>query len=153
MKKKNQTFAFILFFLILILIFIFFSKGKEMNSKKVHILTEPVIVNSLNSSSGKGNYYMIPKGTAVYDDSDSMNRRVLVYFNVVGDVRLDFKDQEGGIDIQPSEMEKIDVLMIEKILNKVKLNREDIKDIIDNDLSVNDDVKALLYKKYKIEDD
>lgn len=108
------------------------------------------MVNSLSEESGQGGYYVLPKGTVLYNDSDSLNTRVLVYFNVVGDLGLDFKEQNPEISKQPSEVEAIDSMMLPEILKKINLNKNDIKSIIDEDKTVPANVKNILYKKYNI---
>lgn len=142
---------YIVFFILGVFFSMQFGENYLMENKKIHILTEPVLVNSLNEKSGTGGYYLLPKGTVLYDDSDSMNTRVAVYFNVVGDLDLNFVEQDKIIDKQPSELDKIDSLMLDRILKKIKLNSSDIKDIIDHDKDIPDNIKNILYKKYKIE--
>lgn len=147
----KKIFSYSLTFLLgTILSFLLFNGNLFMDKKEIHVLEKPILVNSLSEESGQGGYYVLPKGTVLYNDSDSLNTRVLVYFNVVGDLGLDFKEQNPEISKQPSEVEVIDSMMLPEILKKINLNKDDIKSIIDEDKNVPANVKNILYKKYNI---
>ena len=106
----KKIFSYSLTFLLgTILSFLLFNGNLFMDKKEIHVLEKPILVNSLSEESGQGGYYVLPKGTVLYNDSDSLNTRVLVYFNVVGDLGLDFKEQNPEISKQPSEVEVIEV--------------------------------------------
>ena len=85
----------------------------------------------------------------MYDDSDSLNRRVKVYFNLQG-VDFNFEEQDADILKQPSEVRPIRSMDLSDMLKKIPLTQKDIYLIIKHDESINDQVRALLFKKYKI---
>ncbi|NUF32170.1 hypothetical protein HUN28_18470, partial [Acinetobacter oleivorans] len=95
-------------------------------------------------------YTILPAGTVLYDDSDSLNRRVMVYFNLQG-VDFKFEEQDPEISKQPSEVRSIRSTELSDILKTIPLTKKDIYFIIKHDESINDSVRSILFKKYKID--
>ncbi|MDQ9752576.1 hypothetical protein RFZ03_18220, partial [Acinetobacter baumannii] len=95
-------------------------------------------------------YTILPAGTVLYDDSDSLNRRVMVYFNLQG-VDFNFEEQDPEISKQPSEVRSIRSTELSDILKTIPLTKKDIYLIIKYDDSINDSVRSILFKKYKID--
>ena len=94
-------------------------------------------------------YTILPAGTVLYDDSDSLNRRIMVYFNLQG---VDFKFEEQDPDIlkQPSEVSAIRLKDLPDLLKEIPLTRKDIYLIIKYDDSINDSIRSILFKNIKL---
>lgn len=105
MKKNLLITILILLFIIQSLINYYFWKSTKV--PEIHVLEKPLKIYSFEGKYSKNStlpeYYILPEGTVLYDDSDSLNRRVMVYFNLQG---VDFKFEEQDPDIlkQPSEV-------------------------------------------------
>jgi len=91
----------------------------------------------------------LPEGTVLYDDSDSLNRRVKVYFNLQG-LDLKFTEQDPEVLKQPSEVSAIRSVDLPRILKSIPLTNKDIYLIIKYDEDINDFVRSQLFKKYKL---
>ena len=151
MKKNIIIVLLSLVFLAQLLLNIYLWRGTEV--PKIHILERPLKIYSFegrySQNSTLPEYSILPEGTVLYDDSDSLNKRVKVYFNLQG-VDFNFKDQDPNILKQPSELSAIRSKDISSISKSVSLIERDIYLIIKNDESLNDSVRSALFKKYKI---
>ncbi len=150
--KKNITIIILsLFFLIQLLLNIYLWRGTEV--PKIHVLERPLKIYSFEGKYSQNStlpeYSILPEGTVLYDDSDSLNRRVKVYFNLQG-IDFSFEDQDSDILKQPSELSAIRSKDLSSMAKSVFLIEKDIYLIIKNDESINDSVRSALFKKYKI---
>lgn len=160
--KKRSTTLYSFFLIVLLLtvaaesLVIYFYCWSNHKMPKIHILTSPAMIfsDTFQSDYGKGDggemYNILPKGTVLYDDSDSLNQRVMVYFNLEG---ADFKfvDQDPDILKQPVTMRPIRKEDIPRVLRDAKLSKTDLFDIISNDRDLTELEKGALYKLYKID--
>ncbi|MCU4363109.1 hypothetical protein KTH19_17540 [Acinetobacter sp. WU_MDCI_Abxc22] len=121
---------------------------------EIHVLEKPLKIYSFEGKYSKNStlpeYYILPEGTVLYDDSDSLNRRVMVYFNLQG---VDFKFEEQDPDIlkQPSEVSGIRSKDLPDLLKEIPLTKKDIYLIIKHDERIKDSVRSILFKEYKID--
>ncbi|EXB68355.1 hypothetical protein J525_2292 [Acinetobacter sp. 21871] len=74
----------------------------------------------------------------------------MVYFNLQG-VDFKFEEQDPEISKQPSEVRSIRSMELNDILKTIPLTKKDIYLIIKYDDSINDSVRSILFKKYKID--
>jgi len=74
----------------------------------------------------------------------------MVYFNLQG-VDFKFEEQDPEISKQPSEVRSIRSTELSDILKTIPLTKKDIYLIIKYDDSINDSVRSILFKKYKID--
>lgn len=152
MKKNLLITILILLFVVQSLLNYYFWKLRK--TPEIHVLEKPLKIYSFEGKYSKNStlpeYYILPEGTVLYDDSDSLNRRVMVYFNLQG---VDFKFEEQDPDIlkQPSEVSAIRTTDLPDLLKKIPLTKKDIYLIIKHDDSINDSVRSILFKKYKID--
>lgn len=145
--RKNVIIAILIVLVLTQLIFnLYFWRNKEV--PKIHVLERPLQIAS--NFDNYSEYTVLPAGTVLYDDSDSLNRRVMVYFNLQG-VDFNFVDQDADILKQPSEVSAIRSADLPRILKSVPLTKKDIFLIIKNDEDINQPVREMLFKKYKIE--
>ncbi|ENW88557.1 hypothetical protein F905_02263 [Acinetobacter sp. CIP 53.82] len=121
---------------------------------KIHILERPLKIYSFEGKYSQNStlpeYSILPEGTVLYDDSDSLNQRVKVYFNLQG-VDFNFEEQDPEILKQPSELSAIRSKDLLNMAKSVALIQKDIYLIIKNDETINDSVRSALFKKYKID--
>ena len=115
---------------------------------KIHILERPLKITS--DFGNYSEYAILPAGTVLYDDSDSLNRRVKVYFNLQG-LDVNFIEQDPDILKQPSEVSGIRSIDLPRVLKTLPLTNKDIYLIIKHDEDINDFVRSELFKKYKID--
>lgn len=152
MKKNLLITILILLFIIQSLINYYFWKSTKV--PEIHVLEKPLKIYSFEGKYSKNStlpeYYILPEGTVLYDDSDSLNRRVMVYFNLQG-VDFKFEEQDPEISKQPSEVRSIRSMELNDILKTIPLTKKDIYLIIKYDDSINDSVRSILFKKYKID--
>ena len=94
---------------------------------KFHVLERPLQIAS--EFGNYSEYTILPAGTVLYDDSDSLNRRVKVYFNLQG-VDFKFEEQDPEILKQPSEVSSIRVIDLSDMLKSIPLTKKDIYLII-----------------------
>ncbi|MNV60571.1 hypothetical protein D3C71_1530370 [compost metagenome] len=152
MKKNLLITILILLFIIQALINYYLWKSTK--TPEIHVLEKPLKIYSVEGKYSKNStlpeYYILPEGTVLYDDSDSLNRRVMVYFNLQG---VDFKFEEQDPDIlkQPSEVSAIRSTDLPDLLKEIPLTKKDIYLIIKHDDSINDSVRSIFFKKYKID--
>ena len=152
MKKNLLITILILLFIIQALINYYLWKSTK--TPEIHVLEKPLKIYSVEGKYSKNStlpeYYILPEGTVLYDDSDSLNRRVMVYFNLQG---VDFKFEEQDHDIlkQPSEVSAIRSTDLPDLLKEIPLTKKDIYLIIKHDDSINDSVRSIFFKKYKID--
>jgi len=146
MKKNLFITVLILIFIIQSLINYYFWKSTK--TPEIHVLEKPLRIAS--NFDNYSSYTILPVGTVLYDDSDSLNRRVMIYFNLQG---VDFKFEEQDPDIlkQPSEVSAIRSTELPDLLKELPLTKKDIYLIIKNDEDINDSVRSILFKKYKID--
>ncbi|MFY7004664.1 hypothetical protein [Acinetobacter pittii] len=146
MKKNLLITVLILLFIIQSLIN--YSFWKSTKTPEIHILEKPLRIASNFDNSAP--YTMLPAGTVLYDDSDSLNRRVMVYFNLQG---VDFKFEEQDPDIlkQPSEVSGIRSKDLPDLLKEIPLTKKDIYLIIKHDERIKDSARSILFKEYKID--
>ncbi len=146
MNKNVLITVLILLFIIQSLInYYFWSRTK---TPEIHVLEKPLrIASNFDSYSS---YTILPAGTVLYDDSNSLNRRVMVYFNLQG-VDFKFEKQDPDILKQPSEVSAIRSVDLPDLLKEVPLTKKDIYLIIKHDEGINDSVRSILFKKYKID--
>ncbi|MBA0157192.1 hypothetical protein, partial [Acinetobacter indicus] len=127
-------------------------RGTEV--PKIHILERPLKIYSFEGKYSQNStlpeYSILPEGTVLYDDSDSLNQRVKVYFNLQG-VDFNFEEQDPEILKQPSELSAIRSKDLLNMAKSVALIQKDIYLIIKNDETINDSVRSALFKKYKID--
>lgn len=145
MKKNILLLMLIILFFIQLTLNFYLWRLAEM--PKIHVLERPLKISS--SAGNYSEYTVLPEGTVLYDDRDSLNRRVKVYFNLQG-VDFNFEEQDADILKQPSEVRPIRSMDLSDMLKKIPLTQRDIYLIIKHDESINDQVRALLFKKYKI---
>src|SRR5690554_3830647 len=98
MKRKLIIIILSLLFLIQLLLNIYLWRGTEV--PKIHILERPLKIYSFEGKYSQNStlpeYSILPEGTVLYDDSDSLNQRVKVYFNLQG-VDFNFEEQDPEI--------------------------------------------------------
>ncbi|QIC80224.1 hypothetical protein FSC02_14450 [Acinetobacter indicus] len=152
MKRKLIIIILSLLFLIQLLLNIYLWRGTEV--PKIHILERPLKIYSFEGKYSQNStlpeYSILPEGTVLYDDSDSLNQRVKVYFNLQG-VDFNFEEQNPEILKQPSELSAIRSKDLLNMAKSVALIQKDIYLIIKNDETINDSVRSALFKKYKID--
>ncbi|KJV42529.1 MULTISPECIES: hypothetical protein [Acinetobacter] len=152
MKRKLIIIILSLLFLIQLLLNIYLWRGTEV--PKIHILERPLKIYSFEGKYSQNStlpeYSILPEGTVLYDDSDSLNQRVKVYFNLQG-VDFNFEEQDPEILKQPSELSAIRSKDLLNMAKSVALIQKDIYLIIKNDETINDSVRSALFKKYKID--
>ncbi|MBP2605856.1 hypothetical protein [Acinetobacter calcoaceticus] len=152
MKKNLLITILILLFIVQSLLNYYF--WKLTKTPEIHVLEKPLKIYSFEGKYSKNStlpeYYILPEGTVLYDDSDSLNRRVMVYFNLQG-VDFKFEEQDPEISKQPSEVRSIRSTELSDILKTIPLTKKDIYLIIKYDDSINDSVRSILFKKYKID--
>ncbi|WP_459660592.1 hypothetical protein ACL9Z5_003650 [Acinetobacter calcoaceticus] len=152
MKKNLLITLLILLFIIQSLINYYF--WKLTKTPEIHVLEKPLKIYSFEGKYSKNStlpeYYILPEGTVLYDDSDSLNRRVMVYFNLQG-VDFNFEEQDPDILKQPSEVSAIRTPDLPDLLKELSLTKKDIYLVIKHDDSINDSVRSILFKKYKID--
>lgn len=145
--KKNLliTVLFLLFIIQSLINYYFWNRTK---TPEIHVLEKPLRIAS--NFDNYSSYTILPTGTVLYDDSDSLNRRVMVYFNLQG-VDFKFEKQDPDILKQPSEVSAIRSTDLPDLLKEVPLTKKDIYLIIKHDDSINDSVRSIFFKKYKID--
>lgn len=145
--KKNLliTLLILLFIVQSLLNYYFWNRTK---TPEIHVLEKPLRIAS--NFDNHSLYTILPAGTVLYDDSDSLNRRVMVYFNLQG-VDFKFEKQDPNILKQPSEVSAIRSADLLDLLKEVSLTKKDIYLIIKHDDSINDSVRSIFFKKYKID--
>jgi len=152
MKKNLLITILILLFIVQSLLNYYF--WKLTKTPEIHVLEKPLKIYSFEGKYSKNStlpeYYILPEGTVLYDDSDSLNRRVMVYFNLQG-VDFKFEEQDPAILKQPSEVSAIRTTDLPDLLKELPLTKKDIYLIIKYDDSINDSVRSILFKKYKID--
>lgn len=146
MKKNLVIIILGILFLVQLVLNFYLWSSREM--PKIHILERPLKISS--NGDNYSEYTILPAGTVLYDDSDSLNRRVMVYFNLQG-VDFKFEEQDPEISKQPSEVRSIRSTELSDILKTIPLTKKDIYLIIKYDDSINDSVRSILFKKYKID--
>ncbi|MFP0418764.1 hypothetical protein [Acinetobacter nosocomialis] len=146
MKKNLLITVLILLFIIQSLLNYYF--WNRTKTPEIHLLEKPLRIAS--NFDNYSSYTILPAGTVLYDDSDSLNRRVMVYFNLQG-VDFKFEEQDPEISKQPSEVRSIRSMELNDILKTIPLTKKDIYLIIKYDDSINDSVRSILFKKYKID--
>lgn len=151
--KKNTVIAILtVLFLIQFIFNLYFWRQVEV--PKIHVLERPLKIYSFEGKYSQNSilpdYSILPEGTVLYDDSDSLNRRVKVYFNLQG-VGFKFVEQDKDILKQPSELSAIRSEDLSNMVKSVSLIQKDIYLIIKNDEDISDSVKLILFKKYKID--
>ena len=145
--KKNILLAGLVIVFVIQLIFNYYLWSLK-KVPKIHVLERPLQIAS--EFGNYSEYTILPAGTVLYDDSDSLNRRVKVYFNLQG-VDFKFEEQDPEILKQPSEVSSIRVIDLSDMLKSIPLTKKDIYLIIKYDDSVKDSIKPMLFKKYKID--
>ncbi|MCE6237754.1 hypothetical protein [Acinetobacter pittii] len=151
--KKNLLITILISIFIIqsLLNYYFWNRTK---TPEIHVLEKPLKIYSFEGKYSKNStlpeYYILPEGAVLYDDSDSLNRRVMVYFNLQG-VDFNFEEQDPEISKQPSEVRSIRSTELSDILKTIPLTKKDIYLIIKYDGSINDSVRSILFKKYKID--
>ena len=149
--KKYIIIIFLSLFLVQLLLNIYLWRGTEV--PKIHVLEKPLKIYSFEGKYSQNStlpeYSILPEGTVLYDDSDSLNRRVKVYFNLQG-IDFNFEEQDPEILKQPSELSVIRSKDLSNMAKSVSLIQKDIYLIIKNDETINDSVRSALLKKYKI---
>ncbi|MDV7567992.1 hypothetical protein R4671_17205 [Acinetobacter baumannii] len=145
--KKNLLIT-ILILLFIVQSLINYSFWKSTKTPEIHVLEKPLRIAS--NFDNYAPYTILPAGTVLYDDSDSFNRRVMVYFNLQG---VDFKFEEQDPDIlkQPSEVSAIRSKDLPDLLKEIPLTKKDIYLIIKHDERIKDSVRSILFKEYKID--
>jgi len=146
MKKNLLIIILILLFIVQSLLNYYF--WKLTKTPEIHVLEKPLKIYSFEGKYSKNS--TLPAGTVLYDDSDSLNRRVMVYFNLQG-VDFNFEEQDPDILKQPSEVSAIRSTDLPDLLKEIPLTKKDIYLIIKYDDSINDSVRSILFKKYKID--
>lgn len=146
MKKNLLISLLILLSIIQSLINYYF--WNRTKTPEIHVLEKPLRIAS--NFDNYSSYTILPTGTVLYDDSDSLNRRVMVYFNLQG-VDFKFEKQDPDILKQPSEVSAIRSTDLPDLLKELPLTKKDIYLVIKHDDSVNDSVRSILFKKYKID--
>lgn len=152
MKKNLLITILILLFIVQSLLNYYF--WRLTKTPEIHVLEKPLKIYSFEGKYSKNStlpeYYILPEGTVLYDDSDSLNRRVMVYFNLKG-VDFNFEEQDPDILKQPSEVSAIRTTDLPDLLKELPLTKKDIYLVIKHDDSINDSVRSILFKKYKID--
>ncbi|WP_202743581.1 hypothetical protein [Acinetobacter calcoaceticus] len=152
MKKNLLITILILLFIVQSLLNYYF--WKLIKTPEIHVLEKPLKIYSFEGKYSKNStlpeYYILPEGTVLYDDSDSLNRRVMVYFNLQG-VDFKFEEQDPAILKQPSEVSAIRSADLPDLLKELPLTKKDIYLIIKHDEDINDSARSILFKKYKID--
>jgi len=145
--KKNVliTVLFLLFIIQSLINYYFWNRTKI---PEIHVLEKPLRIAS--NFDNYSSYTILPASTVLYDDSDSLNRRVMVYFNLQG-VDFKFEKQDPNILKQPSEVSAIRSVDLPDLLKEVPLTKKDIYLIIKHDEGINDSVRSIFFKKYKID--
>ena len=146
MKKNILITILILLFIVQSLLNYYFSKLTK--TPEIHVLEKPLRIAS--NFDNYSEYTILPAGTILYDDSDSLNRRVMVYFNLQG-VDFNFEEQDPDILKQPSEVSAIRSTDLPDLLKEIPLTKKDIYLIIKHDEGINDSVRSIFFKKYKID--
>ena len=151
--KKNIIIILLSFaFFTQIVLNLYLWRGTEV--PKIHVLERPLKIYSFDGKYSKNTtlpqYSILPEGTVLYDDSDSLNRRVKVYFNLQG-IDFNFEEQDPEILKQPSELSVIRSKDLSDMAKNISLIQKDIYLIIKNDETINDSVRLALFKKYKID--
>lgn len=146
MKKNLLIAILILLFIIQALLNYYF--WNRTKTPEIHVLEKPLRIAS--NFDNYAPYTILPAGTVLYDDSDSLNRRVMVYFNLQG---VDFKFEEQDPDIlkQPSEVSGIRSKDLPDLLKEIPLTKKDIYLIIKHDERIKDSVRSILFKEYTID--
>ncbi|NNP68893.1 hypothetical protein [Acinetobacter sp. Ac_5812] len=145
MSKNIAIVILGIIFLIQLALNLYLFKFRE--TPKIHVLDRPLQIAS--SFDNYSEYTILPAGTVLYDDSDSLNRRVMVYFNLQG-VDFNFVDQDADILKQPNEVSAIRAVDLPRVLKSIPLTKKDIFLIIKYDEDINPKVREMLFKKYKI---
>ncbi|MGP4769794.1 hypothetical protein ACS125_04510 [Acinetobacter sp. PFS20] len=145
--KKNLliTILILLFIVQSLLNYYFWNRTK---TPEIHVLEKPLRIAS--NFDNYAPYTILPAGTVLYDDSDSLNRRIMVYFNLQG-VDFNFKEQDPDILKQPSEVSGIRSKDLPDLLNEIPLTKKDIYLIIKHDERIKDYARSILFKAYKID--
>jgi hypothetical protein len=145
--KKNLliTVLFLLFIIQSLINYYFWNRTK---TPEIHVLEKPLRIAS--NFDNYSSYTILPTGTVLYDDSDSLNRRVMVYLNLQG-VDFKFEKQDPDILKQPGEVSAIRSTDLPDLLKELPLTKKDIYLVIKHDDSINDSVRSILFKKYKID--
>lgn len=146
MKKNLLITILTLFFIIQSLLNYYF--WNRTKTPEIHVLEKPLRIAS--NFDNYSSYTILPTGTVLYDDSDSLNRRVMVYFNLQG-VDFNFEEQDPDILKQSSEVSAIRSTDLPDLLKEIPLTKRDIYLIIKHDDSIKDSVHSILFKKYKID--
>jgi len=146
MKKNLLITILILLFIVQSLLNYYF--WKLTKTPEIHVLERPLRIAS--NFDNYSEYTILPAGTVLYDDSDSLNRRVMVYFNLQG-VDFKFEEQDPAILKQPSEVSAIRSADLPDLLKELPLTKKDIYLIIKHDEDINDSARSILFKKYKID--
>lgn len=145
--KRNILIIFLIILNLLQSIILFnFWRHQEM--PKIHILERPMQI--ATGFDNYSEYTILPAGTVLYNDSDSLNKRVAVYFNLQG-VNFNFSEQEADILKQPSEISAIRSIDLPRVIKSIPLTKKDIFLIIKYDEDISESVRTMLYKKYKLE--
>ena len=145
MKKNIVIGVLIIFFLVQLILNIDLWRTTTM--PKIHVLERPLKITS--NFGNYSEYAILPEGTVLYDDSDSLNRRVKIYFNLQG-LDLKFTEQNPEILKQPSEVSAIRSTDLPRILKTLPLTNKDIYLIIKHDEDISDNVREILFRKYKL---
>lgn len=152
MKKNLLIIILILLFIVQSLLNYYF--WKLTKTPEIHVLEKPLKIYSVEGKYSKNStlpeYYILPEGTVLYDDSDSLNRRVMVYFNLQG-VDFKFEEQDPAILKQPSEVSAIRSADLPDLLKSIPLTKKDIYLIIKHDERIKDSARSILFKEYKID--
>ncbi|QHH94856.1 hypothetical protein FPL18_14015 [Acinetobacter gyllenbergii] len=145
--KKNIAITFLILLALIQFLFILYL-WEYLKTPKIHVLERPLSIAS--SFDNYSDYTILPAGTVLYDDSDALNRRVMVYFNLQG---VDFKFIEQDTDIlkQPSEVAAIRVTELADLLKSIPLTKKDIYFIIKYDESLSEAERSLYFKQYQID--
>ena len=146
MKKNLLITVLILLFIIQSLLNYYF--WNRTKTPEIHVLEKHLRIAS--NFDNYSSYTILPAGTVLYDDSDSLNRRVMVYFNLQG-VDFKFEKQDPNILKQPSEVSAIRSADLPDLLKEVPLTKKDIYLIIKHDEEIKDSVRSILFKTYKID--
>lgn len=146
MKKNLLITILILLFIVQSLLNYYF--WKLTKTPEIHVLEKPLRIAS--NFDNYAPYTILPAGTVLYDDSDSLNRRVMVYFNLQG-VDFKFEEQDPAILKQPSEVSAIRSADLPDLLKSIPLTKKDIYLIIKHDERIKDSARSILFKEYKID--
>ncbi|NUF35835.1 hypothetical protein HUN19_17780, partial [Acinetobacter oleivorans] len=118
--KKNLliTVLFLLFIIQSLINYYFWNHTK---TPKIRVLEKPLRIAS--NFDNYSLYTILPAGTVLYDDSDSLSRRVMVYFNLQG-VDFNFEEQDPDILKQPSEVSAIRSKDLPDLLKEIPLTKK-----------------------------